>query len=83
MRLFGFSDAEARHAISRFVTTSSPDPIEDLWEGTPIGVWGKAFELAETLDPNKGGEFVNEAMDGAESPRDFWLRLEDSVKEVW
>lgn len=79
MRLFGFTDAEALNAIGRFAITSSPDPVADMWDHMPSGVWYKAFELANTLDPGKGDELVNEAMQGAASPRHFWERLQRAV----
>ena len=81
MRLFGFSDAEAMISISRFVTTSSPDPVSDMWDHMPSGVWYKAHELVSTLDADNVDDIVNEALQAAKSPKDFWKRLQSSLTE--
>ena len=79
MRAFGFTDAEALNSISRFVTTSSPDPIDNIWDYLPSGVWFKASELVGTLDADNGDEILNSAIQSAKSPKDFWRSIQSSL----
>ena len=81
MRAFGFTDAEALNAIGRFVTTSSDAPVDDIWDYLPSGVWYKAHELVSTLDADSADEIMQEAAQGAKSPKDFWRSIQSSLTE--
>lgn len=79
LRLFGFTEAEARNQLGRYITTASDLEIEDLWNAAPYAAYARALEIAQTLEPVKGSDLVSDALDGAKTPKDFWRRLEATI----
>lgn len=78
---FGLTSGNAIKSMGAHREASSPEPT-NVAQNIPLHAYGAAVELLETvLGDGEQYDIVNEAVVEAETPQDFWEKVEDSLEE--